>query len=97
MLLIVVVIAVEANRAAARTTARYRLGVMIVAFVGLLANLFVAFLLGRGERNLNTRAGPDSRRRRPRRIGRRDHGGSSDLLHRLATHRRSAVSCHRGS
>jgi cobalt-zinc-cadmium efflux system protein len=29
---------------------------MVVAVVGLLANLFVAFLIGRGERNLNTRA-----------------------------------------
>ena len=56
MLLIVVVIAVEAIGRLLNPRPVTGLGVMIVAFVGLLANLFVAFLLGRGERNLNTRA-----------------------------------------
>lgn len=56
MLLIVVVIAVEAIGRLLDPRPVTGLGVMIVAFVGLLANLFVAFLLGRGERNLNTRA-----------------------------------------
>jgi cobalt-zinc-cadmium efflux system protein len=56
MLLIVVVIAVEAIGRLLDPQPVSGLGVMIVAFVGLLANLFVAFLIGRGEQNLNTRA-----------------------------------------
>ena len=56
MLLIVVVIAVEAIGRLLDPQPVSGLGVMIVAFVGLLANLFVAFLLGRAERNLNMRA-----------------------------------------
>ena len=56
MLLIVVVIAVESIGRLLNPQPVTGLGVMIVAFVGLLANLFVAFLIGRGERNLNTRA-----------------------------------------
>ena len=56
MLLIVVVIAVEAIGRLLDPQPVTGLGVMIVAFVGLLANLFVAFLIGRGERNLNMRA-----------------------------------------
>lgn len=56
MLLIVVVIAVEAIGRLLDPQPVSGLGVMIVAFVGLLANLFVAFLIGRTERNLNTRA-----------------------------------------
>ena len=56
MLLIVVVIAVEAIGRLLDPQPVTGLGVMIVAFVGLLANLFVAFLLGRAERNLNMRA-----------------------------------------
>src|SRR5258706_8962556 len=56
MLLIVVVIAVEAISRLLDPQPVTGLGVMVVAIVGLLANLFVAFLIGRGERNLNTRA-----------------------------------------
>jgi cobalt-zinc-cadmium efflux system protein len=56
MLLIVVVIAVEAISRLLDPQPVTGLGVMLVATVGLLANLFVAFLIGRGERNLNTRA-----------------------------------------
>ena len=56
MLLIVVVIAVEAIGRLLDPQPVGGLGVMIVAFVGLLANLFVVFLIGRAERNLNTRA-----------------------------------------
>lgn len=56
MLLIVVVIAVESIGRLLDPQPVAGLGVMVVAFVGLLANLFVAFLLGRAERNLNTRA-----------------------------------------
>src|SRR5258706_9415707 len=56
MLLIVVVIAVEAISRLLDPQPVTGLGVMVVAVVGLLANLFVAFLIGRGERNLNTRA-----------------------------------------
>ena len=56
MLLIVVVIAVESIGRLLDPQPVSGLGVMIVAFVGLLANLFVAFLIGRGEQNLNTRA-----------------------------------------
>jgi cobalt-zinc-cadmium efflux system protein len=56
MLLIVVVIAVEAISRLLDPQPVTGLGVMFVAIVGLLANLFVAFLIGRGERNLNMRA-----------------------------------------
>jgi len=56
MLLIVVVIAVEAISRLLDPQPVTGLGVIVVAVVGLVANLFVAFLIGRGERNLNTRA-----------------------------------------
>jgi len=55
MLLIVVVIAVESIERLLDPQPVAGLGVMVVAIFGLLANLFVAFLIGRGERNLNTR------------------------------------------
>jgi len=56
MLLIVVVIAVESISRLLDPQPVTGLGVMVVAIFGLLANLFVAFLISRGERNLNTRA-----------------------------------------
>jgi cobalt-zinc-cadmium efflux system protein len=56
MLLIVIVIAVEAISRLLDPQPVTGLGVMVVAVIGLAANLFVAFLIGRGERNLNTRA-----------------------------------------
>jgi cobalt-zinc-cadmium efflux system protein len=56
MLLIVVLIAVEAVGRLLDPRPVAGLGVMVVAFFGLLANLFVAFLIGRSEHNLNTRA-----------------------------------------
>ncbi len=56
MFLIVVVIAVQAIGRLLDPQPVSGLGVMIVAFVGLLANLFVAFLISRGAPNLNTRA-----------------------------------------
>ena len=56
MLLIVVLIVVEAVARLLDPKAVAGLGVMVVAFCGLLVNLGVAFLIGRGERNLNTRA-----------------------------------------
>ncbi len=56
MLLIVVLIAVEAVARLLEPKPVAALGVMVVAFCGLLVNLGVAFLIGRGERNLNTRA-----------------------------------------
>jgi len=56
MLLIVVVIAVESISRLLDPQPVTGLGVMVVATVGLLANLFVAFIIGRGERDLNTRA-----------------------------------------
>ena len=55
MLLIVVVIAVESIERLLDPQPVAGLGVMVVAIFGLLANLFVALLIGRGERNLNTR------------------------------------------
>ncbi len=55
MLLIVVVIAVESIERLLDPQPVAGLGVMVVAILGLLANLFVALLIGRGERNLNTR------------------------------------------
>lgn len=56
MLLIVVFIVVEAISRLLDPQPVTGFGVMVVAVVGLLANLFVAYLIGRGERNLNTRA-----------------------------------------
>jgi cobalt-zinc-cadmium efflux system protein len=56
MLLIVVLIVVEAVARLLEPQPVAGLGVMVVAFCGLLVNLGVAFLIGRGERNLNTRA-----------------------------------------
>ena len=56
MLLIVVLIVVEAVARLLEPKPVAALGVMVVAFIGLLVNLGVAFLIGRGERNLNTRA-----------------------------------------
>ncbi|MEO8163861.1 MAG: cation diffusion facilitator family transporter [Betaproteobacteria bacterium] len=56
MLLIVIVIAVEAIGRLLEPQAVTGLGVMVIAIVGLFVNLFVAFLIGQGERNLNTRA-----------------------------------------
>jgi cobalt-zinc-cadmium efflux system protein len=56
MLLIVVLIVVEAVARLLDPQPVAGLGVMLVAFFGLLVNLGVAFLIGRGERNLNTRA-----------------------------------------
>ena len=56
LLLIVVVIAVESISRLLNPQPVTGLGVMVVAIFGLLANLFVAFLISRGERNLNTRA-----------------------------------------
>jgi cobalt-zinc-cadmium efflux system protein len=56
MLLIVVLIVVEAVERLLEPQPVAGLGVMVVAFCGLLMNLGVAFLIGRGERNLNTRA-----------------------------------------
>ncbi len=56
MLLIVVFIVVEAVARLLEPEPVAGLGVMVVAFFGLLVNLGVVFLIGRGERNLNTRA-----------------------------------------
>lgn len=56
MLLIVVLIVVEAVARLLEPQSVAGLGVMVVAFCGLLVNLGVVFLIGRGERNLNTRA-----------------------------------------
>lgn len=56
MLLIVVLIGAEAIRRLLSPTPVEGLGVLIVAFIGLLLNLAVAFVISRGERNLNTRA-----------------------------------------
>jgi len=56
MLLIVVVICVEAIARLLDPQPVTGLGVMVVAVIGLLVNLFVAYLIGRGEQNLNTRA-----------------------------------------
>ena len=56
LLLIVVLIVVEAvARLLEPQPAVAGLGVMVVAACGLLVNLGVAFLIGRGERNMNTR------------------------------------------
>jgi cobalt-zinc-cadmium efflux system protein len=56
LLLIVVVICVEAIARLLDPQPVTGLGVMVVAVIGLLVNLFVAYLIGQGERNLNTRA-----------------------------------------
>jgi cobalt-zinc-cadmium efflux system protein len=56
MLLIVVLIAVEAIRRLLAPAPVAGLGVLVVAFIGLLLNLAVAFIISRSERNLNTRA-----------------------------------------
>ena len=56
MLLIVVLIAAEAVHRLLTPTPVAGLGVLVVAFVGLLLNLAVAFVISRSERNLNTRA-----------------------------------------
>jgi len=56
MVLVVVLIAVEAIRRLLDPAPVAGLGVLLVAFVGLLLNLVVAFIISRGERNLNTRA-----------------------------------------
>jgi cobalt-zinc-cadmium efflux system protein len=56
MLLVVVLIAVEAIRRLLAPAPVAGLGVLVVAFLGLLLNLTVAFIISRSERNLNTRA-----------------------------------------
>ncbi len=56
MLVIVVVIAVESVGRLLDPQPVSGLGVIVVAFLGLLVNLLVAFIIGRGENNLNTRA-----------------------------------------
>ncbi len=56
MLLIVVVIVVESISRLLDPQPVTGLGVMVIATIGLLANLFVAFIIGRGEGDLNTRA-----------------------------------------
>lgn len=56
MLLIVVLISVEAAGRLLDPRPVTGLGVLVVASVGLAVNLFVAFLIGRGEHNLNSRA-----------------------------------------
>jgi cobalt-zinc-cadmium efflux system protein len=56
MLLVVVLIAVEAISRLLRPEPVVGLGVMGVAFVGLLLNLALAFIISSGERTLNVRA-----------------------------------------
>jgi cobalt-zinc-cadmium efflux system protein len=56
MLLVVVLIAVEGISRLLRPTPVTGLGVMVVAFVGLVLNLVVAYIISSGERNLNVRA-----------------------------------------
>lgn len=56
MLLIVVLIMVEAVARLLEPRQVAGLGVMVVAFCGLLVNLGVALLISRGERDMNTRA-----------------------------------------
>ncbi|HTT37550.1 MAG TPA: cation diffusion facilitator family transporter [Burkholderiales bacterium] len=56
LLLVVVLIAVEAISRLLHTTPVDGIGVMVVAFVGLLLNLAVVLILSRGERGLNLRA-----------------------------------------
>jgi cobalt-zinc-cadmium efflux system protein len=56
LLLLVLLIAVEAVRRLLQPAPVQGAGVMAVAFVGLLINLVVAYILSRGERSLNVRA-----------------------------------------
>jgi cobalt-zinc-cadmium efflux system protein len=56
MLIVVVVIAVEAVKRLLDPPEVQGLGVMTVAFLGLLVNLLVIYLISRGEHTLNTRA-----------------------------------------
>ncbi len=56
LLLVVIFIAVEAVGRLLNPQPVGGLGVMVVAFVGLLLNLIVAFLIGRDAHDLNTRA-----------------------------------------
>ena len=56
MVLVVVLISVEAIARLLDPQPVQGLGVMVVAFVGLLVNLVVALILSRGERTLNSRA-----------------------------------------
>jgi cobalt-zinc-cadmium efflux system protein len=56
LLLLVLLIAVEAVRRLLHPAAVQGAGVMVVAFVGLLLNLLVAYMLSRSERSLNMRA-----------------------------------------
>lgn len=56
MLLIVVLITVEAVGRLLDPQPVTGLGVLVVASIGLAVNLFVVFLIGRGEHNLNSRA-----------------------------------------
>lgn len=56
LLVIVVVIFVEAVKRLQNPGPVSGLGVIVVAFVGLIINLGVLYLLGHGERDMNTRA-----------------------------------------
>lgn len=56
MLIVVVVIAVEAAKRLLDPPEVQGLGVMTVAFLGLLINLLVIYLISSGERTLNSRA-----------------------------------------
>jgi cobalt-zinc-cadmium efflux system protein len=56
LLLLVLLIAVEAVRRLLQPAPVQGGGVIAVAFVGLLVNLLVAYVLSRGERSLNVRA-----------------------------------------
>lgn len=56
LLVVVVLISVEAIKRLLHPEAVQGFGVMVVAFFGLLVNLVVAYVLSRGERNLNHRA-----------------------------------------
>ena len=56
LLLVVVFIAVESIRRLMQPEAVDGLGVMVVAFIGLVLNLAVVLILSRGDRSLNLRA-----------------------------------------
>ena len=56
LLLVVVFITVEAIARLLEPREVDGLGVMVIAFIGLLLNLLVVFILSKGERNLNLRA-----------------------------------------
>jgi cobalt-zinc-cadmium efflux system protein len=56
LLMLVLLIAVEAVHRLLQPNTVQGAGVMLVAFVGLLVNLLVAYVLSRGERSLNVRA-----------------------------------------